>query len=78
MRTGLVPGSECELSGRQLAHPLTLADFAAALDVVQRHHRPPAGFEPHRERWEEVGERVDVLAAHVASLTVALKAGGAL
>ena len=43
---------ECQRTERQLQHPLTLADFLAALEYTIQAHRTPAYFEDGRQLAE--------------------------
>jgi hypothetical protein len=71
MRHGFVSGPEGNLSGMQLADPVTVMDFVAALDITRQRHRAPDWICPHDEQFIAIMRRLDVLAAQIAK-------GGAL
>ena len=50
----LVCDTELDRTGRQMGHPLTLADFANALDYTLTHHRAPAFFDGAQHDMDDV------------------------
>lgn len=50
----LVCETELDRTGRQMGHPLTLADFANALDYTLIHNRAPAFFDGAQHDMDDV------------------------
>lgn len=72
MHHGLVDDAESRLSGLQLAHPATVMDFVACLDITRQQHRAPAFTNPVQEQFDRIETMIATLAALVA------KKGGGL
>lgn len=65
MSHGLVEEHERRLSGMQLAHPTTLMDFCAALDVTRQQHRAPCFVAPSQEQLDRIERKLDLLAGWI-------------
>lgn len=61
----LVAPSDARLSGFQLAHPSTLLDFAAALDITRQRHRAPCIVSPSQDQLNRIEGKLDTLAAWI-------------
>lgn len=68
---------EAALSGRQLLHPSTLADYLRCLELTRQRHRAPAFINSRDEQLERIEKKLDCLAglfAHSPALPVILDA----
>lgn len=65
IRNGLLPEADCRLSGFQLAHPSTVMDFVAALDITRQRHRAPCVVSPSQEQLNRIEGKLDTLAAWI-------------
>ena len=63
----LVDSIESARSDRNLANPITLADYLAALDLTLQQHRQPAGWLP-QDQVSEISDRIECLAALVCKI----------
>jgi hypothetical protein len=63
---GLIPDSQRERSDRQLLHPVTVCDWAAALEILSRTHRAPAWVNTTSQEIQQINRKLDTLAAMVA------------
>ena len=62
MRHDLAETPESRLSGRQLAYPVTLADFVACMELTRKNHRCPEFVNPQEDLQREIIQRLDTLA----------------
>jgi hypothetical protein len=63
---GLIPDAQRIRTDRQLLHPATVADWAAALEVVNATHRAPAWVNTTAAEISAINRKLDTLAAMVA------------
>lgn len=63
---GLIPDTQRERSDRQLMHPVTVCDWAAALEILSRTHRAPAWVNTTSAEIQQINRKLDTLAALVA------------
>jgi hypothetical protein len=63
---GLIPDAQRERTDRQLLHPVTVADWAAALEILSRTHRAPAWVNTTSQEIQQINRKLDTLAAMVA------------
>lgn len=64
---GLCDETETARSARNLAHPMTLADYLEALELTIKHHRQPSNFLPE-DQITALSNRVECIAAMVCKL----------
>ncbi len=57
---------ESRLSGRQLAYPVTLADFVACMELTRRNHRCPEFVNPAEDFYREIISRLETIAFFVS------------
>lgn len=67
MAERLCDETESARSARNLAHPLTLADYVEALELTIQHHRQPANFVPD-DQITAIATRLECVAAMVCKL----------
>jgi hypothetical protein len=72
--SGLIPDAERERTDRQLAHPATVADWLAALEIQNRTHRAPAWVNTTGEAIAQINRKLDTLAALLCGRPGALQA----
>lgn len=70
----LIPAGERERTDRQLAHPATVADWFAALEIQSRTHRAPAWVNTTGEAVAQINRKLDTLAALLCGKPGALQA----
>lgn len=58
----LSPAGDAALSGYQLSHPATLADFQAAVNVTRRTNRCPAFVNKWHQEFDALHQKLDSLA----------------
>jgi len=66
LRHELAETPESRLSGCQLVHPSTLADWIAAGEITRRQHRAPAFVNNRDETLEKIFHGIDQLAGLIA------------
>ena len=59
---------EARLSGTQLCHPATLADWKAAAEITRRQHRAPVFANYQDGELGQINRKLDMLAGLVAGL----------
>lgn len=75
---GLIPDAQRIRTDRQLIHPATVADWAAALEVVNATHRAPAWVNTTAAEISAINRKLDTLAAMVAGRPGAAEAWATL
>ncbi len=66
MRLEYVPGAETLRSDAQLAHPCTLADLLACIDLTRKEHRAAVFLNSRDTELAKLTEKIDLLAGMVA------------
>jgi hypothetical protein len=74
IRSRIVTDTDGARTDRQLAHPLTLTDYLAALEHAGATHRLPHWYRPERSDLRDIVERIDMLAGLVGRIPGAIEA----
>ena len=64
---------ESRMSGRQLIHPTTLADFLACLEITKRHHRCPEFVNPVQDQFDQIMGMLNTIAFFQSQQTPNIK-----